>query len=215
MPLRYPLEKTMQANKTIHVVDSVGNRYEATYLKRAKGLVKHGRARFIDEHTICLACPPNTSSKNETEDIIMSEAIKNTENTISAENTQPTSSQYTVEYILGEIAEIRKQTAYLNTCISELAKVKSEGPEDIGAQAKAQAIADIVKCRETTNQQMLHLYEKMYDSLTVQGQKEPMSKWNAITKLADAACIEGDSDETAEARAGMIAEIRQILKENK
>ena len=37
----------------------MGNEYEATYPKRAKGLVKNGRARFIDEHTLCLACPPN------------------------------------------------------------------------------------------------------------------------------------------------------------
>jgi len=45
--------------KNIRVIDSKGNQYEATYPKRAKGLVKHGRARFIDEHTLCLACPPN------------------------------------------------------------------------------------------------------------------------------------------------------------
>lgn len=44
---------------TIAVIDEAGNRYEATYLKRARGLVKNGRARFIDDHTIVLACPPN------------------------------------------------------------------------------------------------------------------------------------------------------------
>ncbi|MBQ7354144.1 MAG: hypothetical protein IJW62_01335, partial [Clostridia bacterium] len=45
--------------KNVRVIDEQGNEYEATYPKRAKGLVKNGRARFIDEHTICLACPPN------------------------------------------------------------------------------------------------------------------------------------------------------------
>ena len=45
--------------KNVNVVDSQGNKYEATYPKRAQGLVKKGRARFIDENTICLACPPN------------------------------------------------------------------------------------------------------------------------------------------------------------
>ena len=45
--------------KNIIVVDEQGNQYEATYPKRAKGLVKNGRARFVDEHTICLACPPS------------------------------------------------------------------------------------------------------------------------------------------------------------
>ena len=40
------------------VVDEQGNEYEATYPKRAKGLVKNGRARFVGENKICLACPP-------------------------------------------------------------------------------------------------------------------------------------------------------------
>ncbi len=52
--------------KNIIVVDEQGNEYEATYPKRAKGLVKNGRARFIGENKICLACPPQNF---ETEDI--------------------------------------------------------------------------------------------------------------------------------------------------
>ena len=47
--------------KNIRVVDEQGNEYEATYPKRAKGLVKNGRARFISENKICLACPPDKS----------------------------------------------------------------------------------------------------------------------------------------------------------
>lgn len=42
--------------KNIIVVDEQGREYEATYLKRAKGLVKNGKARFVDENKICLAC---------------------------------------------------------------------------------------------------------------------------------------------------------------
>ena len=45
--------------KNVTVVDEQGHVYGATYPKRAKGLVKNGRARFVDENTICLACPPN------------------------------------------------------------------------------------------------------------------------------------------------------------
>ena len=44
--------------KNVNVVDEFGKEYEATYIKRAKGLVKNGRARFINENSICLACPP-------------------------------------------------------------------------------------------------------------------------------------------------------------
>ena len=39
--------------KNVIVVDEQGNEYEATYPKRARGLVKNGRARFIGENKIC------------------------------------------------------------------------------------------------------------------------------------------------------------------
>lgn len=42
--------------KNVTVTDEAGNTYENTYIKRAKGLVKKGRARFTDEshNRICL-----------------------------------------------------------------------------------------------------------------------------------------------------------------
>ena len=45
--------------KNVIVVDENGNQYEATYPKRARNLVKNGRARYIDDNKICLACPPS------------------------------------------------------------------------------------------------------------------------------------------------------------
>ena len=51
--------------KNVIVVDEQGNILEATYPKRAKGLVKKGRARFISESMICLACPPEKMEENE------------------------------------------------------------------------------------------------------------------------------------------------------
>ncbi len=44
--------------KNVFVVDEFGHEYEATYPKRAKGLVKSGRARFVDTNRICLLRPP-------------------------------------------------------------------------------------------------------------------------------------------------------------
>lgn len=111
--------------KNVIVVDDTGKVYEATYPKRAKGLVKNGRARFIDEHTICLACPP----KNELEDSTMSENKNIT--TAKTENTAPakvTSEKFTMDYCLEQIENIRVQTEYLNTVFAELSKVKAEGP---------------------------------------------------------------------------------------
>ncbi len=196
--------------KNIRVVDEWGNEYEATYPKRAKGLVKNGRARFLDENTICLACPPH---EFETEDIKMSENIEKIE---KVEETKIAVTNYTIDYILVKIAEIQSQTEYLNQSISELSKVRSAGPEDIGAAEKAKALSDVVRCRETTNQQILKLYEKMYDNMSAQDRgvkaEIELDKWNAISKLADVA---NNDDDFASERAETLDSIRQILRENK
>ena len=57
--IAYRYKGVTPIEKNIIVVDEQGNEYEATYPKRAKGLVKNGRARFVDENKICLACPPD------------------------------------------------------------------------------------------------------------------------------------------------------------
>lgn len=41
----------------IKVIDEHGKTYSSTYYKRAKGLVKKNRARWVDESTICLVVP--------------------------------------------------------------------------------------------------------------------------------------------------------------
>ncbi len=192
--------------KNIIVVDAQGNEYEATYPKRAKGLVKNGRARFVDENKICLACPPLTLK---TEDINMSE-----QNTA---NETVNSTMYTVDYILSRIEAIFADTAYISQTIASLAsmsdgEIHAGAPVNLQGQEKAQALGDVVRCRETTNQQMLKLYEKMYDDLmknpNAQVEKD---KWNAIAKLADVAM---NNDDFASERADMLSEIRQILREN-
>jgi len=167
--------------KNIAVVDEQGNEYEATYPKRAKGLVKNGRARFIDENTICLACPPNT----ELEDRNMSEYNMNpvnnpqipagneepaevmnaVANLLNAKAEQQRSDKLTMGYVLGKIEEISTDQSHVTAAISELGKLKSVGPGDIGTEEQAKAIGEIIKARETTNQKLLALYEKMYDDL--------------------------------------------------
>ena len=150
--------------KNIIVVDEQGNYYEATYPKRAKGLVKNGRARFIDENTICLACPPCDMEDNN-----MSNNIENV-----AIETKPTE-KLTMDYVLDQIKKITTETEYLHHAISELSQINSGGPGDIGAQEKAHSFGVIVSRREETNQKLLSLYEKMYDDLkpqSVQNERE-------------------------------------------
>ena len=156
--------------KNIIVVDEQGNYYEATYPKRAKGLIKSGRARFIDENTICLACPPY-----DMEDDNMS---NNTENIVTKSQQ---ASELTMNYVLEQIEKIASETEYLHNAISELSKTQSAGPGDIGAQGKAHALGEIVTSREQTNQKLLSLYEKMYDDL--KSQSLPSEKERLIAML--------------------------------
>lgn len=168
--------------KNIVVVDEQGNEYEATYPKRAKGLVKNGRARFIDENTICLACPPNieledkTMSENKKVDSINNNNISNNSATpkevsesmaklLNSTAEQQCSEKLTMDYLLGKLEEISLGQAFLTDAISELGKMKSGGPGDVGTQEQAKAIGEIIKAREATNQKLIALYEKMYDDL--------------------------------------------------
>ena len=131
--------------KNIIVVDEQGNQYEATYPKRAKGLVKNGRARFVDDHTICLACPPDV----DLEDKIMSD-----------------NKEISIAYLLEQIEKIAAQTDYLNVAIEKLSKLDYSAPEcGSPPDERAKALGDIVRCRETTNQQLIAFYQKLYEDI--------------------------------------------------
>jgi hypothetical protein len=130
--------------KNVRVVDEFGKEYEATYLKRAEGLVKKGRAHFIDSNTISLVCPPeNLEDKN-----------------------LETNNKIDQEYIIKKIDQIMNEKDHLLKALDSLTHMpKSDGPGDLGAQAKAQAIAEVVKSREETNQQMINLFSKLLFSV--------------------------------------------------
>ena len=140
--------------KNVIVVDEQGNQYEATYPRRAEGLVKNGRARFVDDtHTkICLACPPNENL----EDKKMSENTITT--AVETENTE-----ITAKYFLDQIEKIRQDSKHVYDAIEKLGAVKSGCSNDIGAQGTAQALETIVQARETTNQKMIDFYTKAYE----------------------------------------------------
>ena len=160
------------AAKTIAVVDEAGNTYEATYLKRAKGLVKHGRARFISENTICLACPPDNIKLTE------DNSMTNTENYVvdreTGEVTMPETeavaneSKYKLEYFLEQIEKITavysgNTTEYI---IGAIASIQSEGtPAGGSGDEIARAAAEAVRYREQTVQKTLDFYFRMVDEL--------------------------------------------------
>ena len=137
--------------KNIIVVDEKGNEYEATYPKRAKGLVKNGRAHYIEENKICLLHPPN---------------LKSEDNNMSNTQATKTNDKLTIKYVLDKTEQIINNTEYIHSALEQLALMPKSDPGDIAGQEKAKAIGEIVRCREATNQQALKFYEKMYDDLT-------------------------------------------------
>ena len=187
--------------KNIVVVDEQGNYYEATYPKRAKGLVKNGRARFIDENTICLACPPYDMEDNN--------ISNNTEN--MAIETKPTE-KLTMDYVLEQIEKIATETEYLHNAISELSKTNSGGPGDVGTQEKAHALGEIVTSREHTNQRLLSLYEKMYDDLKTQSL--PSERERIIDTMLESLGNRNVARKTQDAIVDILATSLQDLSKN-
>ncbi len=156
--------------KNITVIDEQGNIYEATYPKRAKGLVKNGRARFISEDTICLACPPEILEEYMSDtnlDLSIEEVSKAADNSEEAKAFR--SDKFSMDYVLEQIEKISSQTEHLGQVIGAVGGLERSENLDVsqlvGLEAKIDALKDVVKCRETTNQQLLRFYEKMYDNI--------------------------------------------------
>lgn len=150
--------------KNIRVTDVHGQEYEPTWPKRAEGLIKKGRAYRLAEDHICLIDPvlnhADTSQTKVSTDI--SEEIRMEEYTNIVEN----GGVLTMAYVLERIEAIRLDTAHLHETIDALKNTAMGSVSgDIAGQEKAKALGDIVRCRETTNQQLLKMYEKMYDDL--------------------------------------------------
>lgn len=152
--------------KNIRVVDASNHEYEPTYIKRAKGLVKKGRARFINLTTICLVNPPNIIM----EDIDMSEHTDQVEK-LPIHANAATSTKYSIDYILEQLERITAQSEHISKALDVLGAMDdgenaaAYSPGNTIGPAKAEAIGETVRSRETTNQQLIRLYEKMYDDL--------------------------------------------------
>ena len=151
-----------------------------TYKRRAKGLVKSGRARWSDDNEteICLlASPAQIFEEDNTMDIYdndgniivdanLPEAPTLPETPTTGEIKNP---ELTIGYILGQMERIRADSKYIYEALKQISQIKTHEPSlnahDIGSQAKAEAIGTIVNSREMTNQKLLDMYSKMYDDM--------------------------------------------------
>lgn len=161
---------TSPASLKIEVVDSSGKIIGRTYEKRAKGLVKKGRARFTDENRITLLPSEDAHEYIETEGYKMDERI-NTEN---IENISEENGQYTIESVMQCMKKILDDSDYIKDVLKNIVEIPSGdagdcgSPGDIAGKAKAEAISTIVREREDTNQKLIDFYNKVYNDLKAQ-----------------------------------------------
>lgn len=140
-------------DKNITVLDMQGKVCGATYPRRAKGLVKKGRARFAGERTICLVCPPHQSEEDRMDQIQTgSTAAEETLESIEK------AAQLDAAYLVEEIDRIVNNTDYLTAALRELQHLEGEA---------AVAAGNMIEARERTNQRMIDMLEKLMGKLSI------------------------------------------------
>ena len=149
--------------KNIIVVDEQGNEYEATYPKRAKGLVKNGRARFVDENKICLACPPDK--------ILEEEKMSNNTNNKSEQKVNGITEQQIFEQITLLQKQLTDENAmplyHLSQAVTAIANTEEDADAAAGKEEQITEVCSVFKARETTLLQLLMMYEKMYADIQI------------------------------------------------
>ena len=149
--------------KNIIVVDEQGNEYEATYPKRAKGLVKNGRARFVDENKICLACPPDK--------ILEEEKMSNNTNNQSEQKVNGITEQQIFEQITLLQKQLTDENAmplyHLSQAVTAIANTEEDADAAAGKEEQITEVCSVFKARETTLLQLLMMYEKMYADIQI------------------------------------------------
>ncbi len=163
------------------VVDSQGNEYEATYPKRAKGLVKSGRARFVGENKICLACPP----KDNLEDNKMSENINTTAEQKTAELTK--------SEVWAQIIKLQDQLASLKDTFSALIDISDTNEFEDGDAIesvitevvlnKTKVINAVFSEREATLNSLLDFYKIVYNDLYQQEKNARKEKIETVQSI--------------------------------
>ncbi len=178
---RHPSQKTARSTargmtpieKNIIVVDDNGNKLTSTYAKRAKGLVKHGRARWLDDDTICLACPPD---RNGPEDIYMENAdTKTIEGVQAVDQDLIPDAGFTAADILERIDRIIEQGERQKEVLDMIFRLPVNNGPDGGMDGanRAEAIGRVCEAREKTNQKTIELLSRMYEDIAPRREEGP------------------------------------------
>jgi hypothetical protein len=92
-----------------------------------------------------------------------------------------------MNYVLSRIDYIMKDNDYIHEAIEAIRNMNlNEGPSNVGSDSsRGEAISHTVQSRETTNQQLLKLLEKMYDELKVSAESKEEKKVRTLTKMLE------------------------------
>ena len=145
--------------KNVSVIDESGRLIGTTYPKRARGLVKNGRARYAScetEDTICLTCPP---------DILADKTM--TEESLNTVTRTPSA-----EYALQMLESIALDTEALKRAVSQVSNETDNG------------IAHMIEAREKTNRELIAFYTRMYDDYKPAA---PNRKSNTVARFIEIA----------------------------
>lgn len=96
------------------------------------------------------------------------ETIKETNLTAETTTAKELASteKYSLGYALNQIEKIANETSHILGALSSIASMESEGtPCGGSADEMAKATAEVIRCRETTNQKLIEFYTKMVDEL--------------------------------------------------
>ena len=100
-------------------------------------------------------------------------------------------------YLLEQIEHIAAQTDYLNQAIEKLSNLDYQAPEcGSPPDERAKALGDIVRCRETTNQQLIAFYQKLYEDLNLESSLA-VRKFALLEQMAKNPSLLGSSDNIA------------------
>ena len=154
----YTARGMIPIEKNIIVVDDNGTVLESTWLKRANGLVKKGRARWLDEKTICLACPPEQMEDNRMENGKQTEVI--TEHSTATEDAG--TGGMTVKSLLDRMDAVRQEMLSMKELAKTMEAIANQGSEDDAGHI-AEATSQAFIARETTCQQQLRFLERVYN----------------------------------------------------
>ncbi len=169
--------------KNITVTDEYNNVIGTTYIKRAKGLVKKGKARWSNTDTICLrAC--------ETEDITMAnniyEVIDNQMSKIQEQiSTSSSADNVRCELLhtLSSLAKEERRKETLAVIREQLEFIKADAKQLSGIDISLLDKPDMfLISRESTKQEMLKLMQKLLDDEPEQATEQQKPKLEEVSK---------------------------------